>query len=73
MNQISSEELSISELYIATNNAVEIYRSKIKSMIKTSHPRIWTFLGTLNQVIQDTDNEMGRLRLGNEKDSNQKL
>ena len=66
LNQISSEELSIFELDIATNNAAESYHSRLKSMIKTSHPRIWTFLGTLNQVIQDTDNEMGRLRLGKE-------
>ena len=63
LNQILSEELSIFELDIATNNAAESYHSRLKSMIKTNHPRIWTFLGTLNQVIQDTDNGMGRLRL----------
>ena len=66
VNQISSEELSIFELDIATNNAAESYHSKLKTMIKTAHPRIWTFLDTLNEVIQDTDNEIGRLCLGKE-------
>ena len=66
LNQISSEELSIFELDIVTNNAAESYHSKLKAMIKTAHPRIWTFLDTLNEAIQDTDNEIGRLRLGKE-------
>ena len=66
LNQISSEELSIFELDKGTNNAAETYHSKLKTIIKTGHPIIWTFLDTINGVIQDTYNEIGRLRLGKE-------
>ena len=58
--------ISIFELDIATNNATESYHSKLKTIIETPLPRIWTFLDTLNQVIKDTDNEICRLRLGKE-------
>ena len=66
INQITPEELSIYELNIATNNGAESYHSKLKSIIKTSHPRIWTFMETLNEIIQDTDNDIGRLRMSRE-------
>ena len=64
LNQVTVEELSIFDLTITTNNGAESYHSKLKSIIHTSHPRIWTFLSTLNQIIQDTDNDIGRLCLG---------
>ncbi|KAI6661882.1 hypothetical protein LOD99_9765 [Oopsacas minuta] len=42
------------------------YHSKLKSIIRTSHPRRWTFMATLNDIIRDTDNDIGGLRLGRE-------
>ena len=66
IRQITPDELSINELNITTNNAAESYHSKLKSIIRTSHPRIWTFMATLNDIIRDTDNDIGRLRLGRE-------
>ena len=64
ITQIDPEELSIYEAGITTNNAAESYHAKLKSIIKTPHPRIWNFLTTLNNLIEDTVNEIGRLRLG---------
>ena len=64
ITQIDPEELSIYEAGITTNNAAESYHAKLKSIIKTPHPRIWNFLTTLNNIIEDTDNEIGRLILG---------
>ena len=72
LHQIRPEELSIFDLTITTNNGAESYHSKLKSIIRTSHPRIWTFLSTLNQIIQDTDNDIGRLCLGLEISRSQK-
>ena len=66
MGRIASEELSVFELNITTSNAAESCHSKLKSIVKIIHPRIWTFMSTLNEVIQDTDNDIGRLRLGKE-------
>ena len=66
LTRIKPEELSIYELNITTNNSAESYHSKLKSIIKTGHPRIWTFVNTLNELIQDTDNDIGRLRQGRE-------
>lgn len=34
--------------------------------MKTSHPRIWSFITTLNEIIQDVDNEIARLCHGRE-------
>ena len=66
IRQISPEELSIYEINIATNNGAESYHSKLKSIIRTCHPRIWTFMEALNDIIQDTDNDIGRFRMGRE-------
>ena len=66
MAHISPEELSIYELNKSTNNAAESYHSKLKSIVKTCHPRIWTFMSILNEVIADMDNDIGRLRQGRE-------
>ena len=54
------ELLSIYELNIISNNAAESYHSELKSTIKTGHPRIWTFVNILNEIIQDVDNDIGR-------------
>ena len=66
LTQITPEELSIFDINISKNNAAESYHFKIKSIIKIGHPRIWSFMKTLNEIIQDTDNEIGRLRQGRE-------
>ena len=60
ISRISSEELSINDLNIATNNGAESYHSKLKSNIRTNHPRIWSFMGVLNNIIQDVDNDVAR-------------
>ena len=66
IRRITPNEPSINELNMTTNNAAESYHSKLKSIIRTSHPRIWTFMASLNDIIRDTDNDVGRLRLGRE-------
>ena len=66
IRQISPEELSIYKINIATNNGAESYHSRLKSITLTCHPRIWNFMETLNDIIQDTDNDIGRLRMGRE-------
>ena len=64
LTQITPEELSIFNINISTNNAA--VHSKIKSIIKIGHPRIWSFMKTLNEIIQDTNNEIGSLLQGRE-------
>ena len=44
----------------------QTYHSKIKSIIKIGLPRIWSFMKTLNEIILDADNAIGRLRKGRE-------
>ena len=66
MRQITPQELSIHEINIATNSGAESYHSKLKSIIRTSHPRIWTFFESLNEVIKDTDNDIECLHMGRE-------
>ena len=66
LSQIKPERLSIYELNITSNNAAESYHSKLKSTIKTGHPRIWTFFKILNEIIQDVDNDIGNLPQGRE-------
>ena len=66
LRQVTPQELLIYDLTIATNNAAESYHSKIKSIVKTCHPRIWTFLESISHIIEDTDNDIGRLREGRE-------
>ena len=50
LTQVTPEELSIFDINITTNNAAESYHSKLKSIIKISHPRIWCFMKTLNEI-----------------------
>ena len=51
LNQISHEELSIHEINVSTNSGAESYHSKIKSKMGCNHPRIWTFITKLNNII----------------------
>ena len=64
LNQIDSEELSTYNSDVTTNNGAESYHAKLKAIIKTAHPRIWTFVSILNHIIEDTNNELGRLQRG---------
>ena len=58
IGHITPEELSINHLNISTNNAAESYHSKLKSIIKTHRPRIWTFITALNNTIEDVDSHL---------------
>ena len=60
------EELSLFEVDVATNNGEESYHAKLKTIIKTHRPRIWNFMEILNNVIDDTNNEIGRLQQGSD-------
>ena len=51
IRQITPAELTINEINFATNNAAESYHSKLKSIIRNTHPRIWTFMASLNNII----------------------
>ena len=64
LNQIDSVELSTYDSDVTTNNGAESYHAKFKAIIKTAHPRIWTFVSILNDIIGDTNNELGRLQRG---------
>ncbi|KAI6654464.1 hypothetical protein LOD99_860 [Oopsacas minuta] len=66
LTKIGPEELSIFNLKYVTNNAAESYHGKLKSIIKSSHPRIWNFLIVINNTIADYDNEMARIQEGRE-------
>ena len=58
-----SEELSVFDTQATTNKAPESYHAKLRAIVKTSHPRIWNFLSALNTIIEETDNDIYRLRL----------
>ena len=64
IDKVPSGELSIWDQEMATNNGAENYHGRLKSIIKTSKPRIWNFLDTLNNIISDTDNELERIQRG---------
>ena len=66
INQISPEELSIHDINVSTNNGAENYHSKFKSKMRCNHPRIWTFITKLNEIIKDTDNDIRHLYQGRE-------
>ena len=66
LTKISPEELSIFSLENVTNNVAESYHGKLKTIIKSSHPRIWNIMTAINDIIADYDNEMARLQLGRE-------
>ena len=49
---------------VNTNNGAEAYHKKIKAYIKTPHPRIWSFIDSLNKIIADYDTDLQRLQNG---------
>ena len=66
LTQITPSELSIFELENCTNNGVESYHARQKCLFKSSHPRIWNFMDTLNNLIADYDNDISRIKHGYE-------
>ena len=64
LRQVTPIELSVFDLENGTNNGAESYHAKLKCLFKTSHPRIWNFIITLNDVIADYNNDISRLELG---------
>ena len=66
ITQVDPKELSIYEAEVTTNNAAESYHAKLKSIIKTPLPRTGNFVTTLNNIMEDTDNQIGKLRLGHD-------
>ena len=61
LGYISPEELSIFDAHCSTNNGAGSYHSKIKVRVKCGHLRIWNFMTIVNEIIMDTDSEIGRL------------
>ena len=66
LTQINPEELSIFDLDNGTNNGAEGYHARLKSVVRSSHPRIWNFMMILHELIADYDNELSRLEQGRE-------
>ena len=66
IGHICPEELSIFDAPVSTNNGAESFHSKLKRRVKCGHPRVWNFMNILNEIIIDTDNEIGRLCSGKE-------
>ena len=60
INSIPSNELSIFNCQYRTNNGAENYHGKLKKDIVVAHTRIWFFVETLNNTIQDTDLDVER-------------
>ena len=61
----SSIELSVYHAETTTNNGAESYHKKVKTYIKTPHPRIWSFIATLKNIIVDYDTDLQRLQKWN--------
>ena len=57
-------QLSVFTSKLTTNNGAESYHAKISNIFKCNHPNIWIFCETLNNIIIDTDAEIGRLDNG---------
>ena len=55
---VTPEKLSLFEFQHMTNNIAESYHARLKAIIRTHHPRIWTFMAHINDVISDTDVEL---------------
>ena len=47
----SSIKLYVYHAETTTNNGAESYHKKLKTNFKTPHPRIWSFIATLNKII----------------------
>ena len=61
LTRIGPSQLSVFTSKSTTNNGAESYHAKIGNIFKCNHPNIWVFCDTLNNIIIDTDAEIGRL------------
>ncbi len=61
---ITPEKLSVFSCTRATNNDLEAYHSQLKARIRTVHPNPWTFLGELNNLVQDVALDVQRTQNG---------
>ena len=61
LTRIGPSQLSVFKSKVTTNNGAESYHAKINKNFKSNHPNIWVFCETLNNIIVDTDAEIGRL------------
>ena len=59
-----NEGMSVFYYQFSTNNNAGSYHKSLKSNIKTSHPNIWKFLSSLEDIILDFDLEIRRLEEG---------
>ena len=64
IRKTSPNELSVYMSEVTTNNGAESYHKKNKAYIKTPHPRIWSFIDSLNKIIVDYDTDLERLHNG---------
>jgi hypothetical protein len=64
INGFHPTELAVQDYESATNNGAESFHSKLKFLIKVSHPNIWRFMQVLNNVIKDSRNDIDRLNNG---------
>ncbi|KAI6650085.1 hypothetical protein LOD99_6167 [Oopsacas minuta] len=64
ITHVNPEELSILDSKFTTNNGAKSYHARLKDRARANHPRIWSFMTHINEIIIDTDNEFGRLSLG---------
>ncbi len=64
LGKVSAQNLSIYRFQHATNNNCEAFHSRLKSLIRTHRPAIWTYQGHLNTVIKDTELEVRRIDEG---------
>ncbi len=61
---VSSSVLSVYDVSHTTNNISESYHSRLKSIVRTHRPAVWSFLAHINNLIADTDQEVRRLDEG---------
>ena len=64
LTRIGPSQLSVFTSKLTTNNGAESYHAKISNIFQCNHPNIWIFCETLNNIIIDTDAEIGRLNNG---------
>ncbi len=64
LDTITPERLSVFQLSRGTNNDCESFHSRLKSKIKTHRPNIWSFLGHLNNFMEDVQLDIERMNNG---------
>ncbi len=64
LNTVTPEKLSVFNFVRGTNNDCEAYHSQLKARIKTHRPNPWSFLGHINNLIEDVSLDIERLHNG---------